>query len=383
MTKQEPVKIAFAIDTINSATAGTEKQLLLLMNSLDRSRFEPHLICLRSSTWLASTTFDFPVMVLDLNTLLSVQSIRAFRHFRAYVRDRNIRVVQTFFLDSNLFGTVAAFLSRVKVIVSSRRNFGKGYWHTPLWLFVLKVLRWMTTFYIANSRTTGDYSVQVEKMKPERMHVICNGLDLRKYDAITPELRRQGRKEFGLTDDELLIGIVANFRPIKNLALFVEMARGIYERYPQARFVMVGDGEEKPALKARIREYGLSSVVRIPGRTEDVLPVVAAMDIGVLCSKAESLSNSIIEYMAAGLPCVVSDIGGNLEALGDTNGLTFKSGDKNDFIDKVEKLILDPDLRRQLGRQASAYVESTYDHKVVTRQHERLYEKYLSGGSKE
>jgi glycosyltransferase involved in cell wall biosynthesis len=146
---------------------------------------------------------------------------------------------------------------------------------------------------------------------------------------------------------------------------------------------MVGDGEEKPALEAKIRECGLSSAVFLPGRTEDVLPAVAAMDIGVLCSRAESLSNSIIEYMAAGLPCVVSDIGGNLEALGADNGLAFRSGDKNDFIDEVEKLILNPDRRCQLGRRARAYVRNTYDHNVVTRQHERLYEKYLSGGSKE
>ena len=316
MTSGQTVGIAFVIDTINGATAGTEKQLLLLMNSLDRSRFEPHLICLRPSPWLTATSFDFPVEVLGLNSLVSVQSVRAFRRFRKYVREQHIQVVQTFFLDANVFGTVAAWLSRVAVIVSSRRNFGKGYWHTPMWLFALKVLRRMTTFYISNSATTADYSIGVEGIPQERMHVVANGLELEKYEAITPELRATSRAGLGLSDDNLLIGIIANFRPIKNLLLFVEMARQVFEKYPFARFVMVGDGEERPGLEAKIEAYGLSSVVECPGQTKDTLPFLAAMDIGVLCSLAESLSNSIIEYMAAGVPCVVSNVGGNIEAIG-------------------------------------------------------------------
>ena len=379
MTAQKPIQIAFVIDTINGATAGTEKQLLLLIKTLDRSRFQPHLVCLRPSPWLEATAFDFPVLVLDLHTLRSVQSIRAFRKFRAYIREHRIAVVQNFFLDSNLFGTIAAFLSRTPVIVSSRRNFGRGYWHTPFWLFMLKVLRRLTTFYIANSRTTADYSVSVEKINPERIHVIYNGLDLSRYEVDSVQLRSLTRRELGVSDDGLLIGIIANFRPVKNLALFVEMAREIHKRYPETRFVMVGDGEERPAVEAQIRAHGISSVVHLTGRLDDVLPTLAAMDIGVLCSRAESLSNAIIEYMAAGLPCAVSEIGGNVEALGAGNGLTFAGDDIQDFVSKVETLILNPDLRAKFARLGRVRAKNTYDYEAVTRKHEDLYEGYLSG----
>jgi len=187
------IRIAFVIDTIETSSAGTEQQLLLLLNNLDRSRFEPHLICLRDSGWLQANELPFPVEIFGLHSLRSFSALTALRRFRRYCRDKRIDIVQSFFVDANLFGTVAARLSGVPVIVSSRRNFGRDYWHTPLWLFVLRRLSSLTTFYISNSRLTADYSVKVEKIRPQNIHVVYNGLDLTQFEAITPKLRAKAR----------------------------------------------------------------------------------------------------------------------------------------------------------------------------------------------
>ncbi|MEW6411022.1 MAG: glycosyltransferase [Candidatus Zixiibacteriota bacterium] len=375
------ITIAYIIDTIATSSAGTEKQLLLLLNNLDRGRFSPHLICLRGSKWLDENRLGVPVTVLGLKSLASFSAVRAFLQLRKYVRKNEIEIIQTFFVDANLFGTVAGFFSRVPVIVSSRRNVGMGYWHTPMWLRILRVLRRMTTCYIANSKFTANYSIDVERLDPARVHVVYNGLDFEKYERLNKDFRRQCREELGITDKEILIGIVANLRKIKNLSLFVEAARIVHAGHPDTRFVMVGEGEERGALESKIGDYGLTEVVKLTGQVTDPLPVLAAMDIAALCSKGESLSNSIIEYMACALAVVASDVDGNREALGEGNGLLFKSGDEKDFSEKIEQLILDPEMRKQLGQKARVHAHKTYGRAAALRRHQELYERYASSGA--
>ncbi len=372
------IRIAYVIDKIETPSAGTEKQLLLLLRHLDQSRFEPHLLCLRNSEWEQTTRLAVPVTVLGLESLRSPSAIAIARRFRRYCRENHIDIVQSFFTDANLFATVAARYAKVPVIGASRRNLGKGNWHTPTWLFILRRLAKMTDFYIANSSLIGDYTIDAERVPRDRMHVIYNGLDLAQFETITPEMRRSTREKYGVTDDEVLIGILANIRPIKNHALFVDAAAVIHERYPQARFMIVGDGYGRPSVEEAIARHGLGDVITMTGQLRETLPILAALDIGVLCSRGESLSNSIIEYMAASLPSVVSDVGGNREAVGDKFGLVFKDNDRDGMVTALEKLIRDADLRRQLGDGAAAYARATYELKASIARHEQLYEDCLA-----
>jgi glycosyltransferase involved in cell wall biosynthesis len=141
---------------------------------------------------------------------------------------------------------------------------------------------------------------------------------------------------------------------------------------------MVGEGEERPILEKNIEEYGLMEVVTLTGQLQETLPVLAAMDIATLCSSGESLSNSIIEYMACSLPVVVSDVEGNREALGEGNGLVFRSGDRKDFSDKLEQLILDPQMSQNLGCKAREYARISYEQSSNVEKHQKLYEQYAS-----
>ena len=121
----------------------------------------------------------------------------------------------------------------------------------------------------------------------------------------------------------------------------------------------------------------------LTGQVTDVLPLLAAMDIGVLCSKGESLSNAIIEYMVASLPCVVSDVGGNREAIGGEHGLVFPGDDVDGMVEQLERLIENPELRNQLGRSGERYARETYEYSVVVGQHEELYNRYLAASGRD
>ena len=368
------INIAYIIDTIESPNAGTEKQLLMLIENLDRKRFSPHLVLLRNSTWLKDCNLPCPVHIVNLPSFKSLHLLRAFMVFRKYCKKHNIAILQTFFRDANIFGTLAAYLARVKTIISSRRNYGLGYWHNRYWLIILRALRHITCCYISNSRITADYTGMSENVSRDKLHVIHNGLCLESFKEITSEDRESHRSSLGIKPNEILVGCTSNLRPIKNLPLFIRVAASIHNKYPHTRFIIVGDGPEEAMLRKMISDYSLENVFALAGQQDDVLPFLSAMDIGVLCSKSESLSNSIIEYMAAGLPCLVSDVGGNLEAIGYENGFSFKSDDEKGFISKLERLIIDKLLRSDIGRRAKVYAFSNYDHKHMVRLYQEIYQ---------
>jgi len=149
-----------------------------------------------------------------------------------------------------------------------------------------------------------------------------------------------------------------------------------YKKYPHTRFLIVGDGPERENLQKMILDYCLEHVFILAGRQDNVYPFLSSMDIAILCSKSEGFSNSIIEYMAAGLPCVVSDVGGNSEAVGYKYGFLFKNDDQKDFFSKLELLILDEQLRLGIGQNAKNYALSNYDHKEIVKQYQNIYYKY-------
>ena len=116
------IKIAYVIDTIESPTAGTEKQLLLLIKHLNRSRFEPHLCVLRSSKWLREEFSECPVFEVGVNSFKRPRSYVGILKFAIFLKNERFNIVQPFFRDSSIVGIIAANLARVKTVVGTRRN---------------------------------------------------------------------------------------------------------------------------------------------------------------------------------------------------------------------------------------------------------------------
>jgi len=370
------LNIAYVIDTIETPNAGTESQLLMLLRGLDRSRFSPHLIVLKNSNWLTRNNLPFPVYNLDLKKLLSLKFLASLIRFKKYIKKHNIVIVQTFFRDANVFGTLAAYFSRIGVIISSRRNHGLGYWHNRYWLMLLKVLKIFTTIYIANSQTTKNYTVESEQVNPNKVLVIYNGLDTNRYTQLRRQRREVYRRSLGILPGQVLIGVIANLREVKNLPLFIKVAAILSKKYPDTRYIVVGDGPERDKLQTMINNFSLDGRVILAGEQDDVSPFLCSMDVGVLCSKSESLSNSILEYLATGLPSVVSNVGGNLEAIGYRNGLSFESNNLEDLCVKLEVLIVDSDLRKSLGSWGKSYACRKYNYKNIVKQYEGVYEQF-------
>jgi glycosyltransferase involved in cell wall biosynthesis len=184
-------------------------------------------------------------------------------------------------------------------------------------LVLQKLLNRIPDTFVANSEATRQWAHQTEGVALNRIRVIHNGF-AGGFAPVSDDRRKAARELRGLPQGVPVAGIVANLRPVKRIDVFLRAAASVAKEFPTARFLVVGEGNERGKLEALCAELGLTAQVMFLGRRSDVMDIMAAFDVGVLSSDSESFSNAVVEYMAAGLAVAATDVGGCREALGDS-----------------------------------------------------------------
>lgn len=192
--------------------------------------------------------------------------------------------------------------------------------------------------------------------------VIPNGFEVGMFSSQV-DLRHAVREEFGLDADSLIIGQVARYHPMKGHQALLQAAAAIVPRHPRARFVLVGHGvtPDNLALAEPIRDLGLADKVVLAGERADVPKLMAAMDVVVSASEwGEGFPNVLGEAMAAGVPCVATDVGDSASVIGDCGNLVA-AGDAAALARAIgELLALPPEQRAALGARARERVRAQY-----------------------
>jgi glycosyltransferase involved in cell wall biosynthesis len=370
--KLSKIKIGYVIDTIATSSAGTEKQLLMLLRGLDREIFEPWLICLRPAPWLNDLKADFEMTIFDFKSLSRPKALYQLRKMIRFFKQKRFDIIQTFFVDANIIGTIAARMAGCQTLISSRRNI--GYWHTSFHRMWLKLLGRWTDYYLGNSEAIVRMTIDAEAARPEKVKVIYNGLDLEVFKNIPNDEGAVLRQKWGVSENDILIGMAANLRPVKNIESFINAAMKLVNQYNNLKFVVIGEGSERNKYEQMIGVEGLKKRFLLPGRHNDIRPCLAAFDMAVSCSHSESFSNSIIEYMAAGLPVAASAVGGTPEAIIDgQTGVLFDINDPNGVTSALKKLIDNIDTAREMGMRARKKAFTEYSREVMIERHEEFY----------
>lgn len=365
------IKIAFIIDTIESPTAGTEKQLLMLIKYLDRSRFAPTLLVLWSSPWLENEFDLCPLEVIYFRSFFSLGSYWHFFKFVRFLGNQKFDCLQTHFIDSNIIGIFAAKFARIPHVISSRRD--QGYWHTLGKLFLFKVLNRWVSYFVANCHATSKWASEAEGISLERIKVIFNGAELDQFIPITIDKKRAIRREIKFQDGDIVVGIVANLRPVKRIDIFLSAAALVSAILPKAKFLVVGDGEQRPELERLAGELGISDKTTFLGKRTDVPRILAAFDIAVLSSDSESFSNAIVEYMATGLPVIATDVGGCREMIEDgVNGYVVPPSEPANMAEQIIELVNNSDLA-QIGKNNREKALKLCSSVAMVDSFERLY----------
>lgn len=177
------------------------------------------------------------------------------------------------------------------------------------------VISKLTDRFVAVSGDVRDRLVRYEGLDRDQIEVIYTGAT--ESRDLTETERLELRREWGFTPDDFVVGTVGRQDPIKNLPMLVEAFAGCAIKMPQLGGLVVGDGPEADNLKRLVERKGLADRIRLTGFHEDARKMVECMDLFVLCSLSEGTSMALLEAMAAGVPVVVTDVGGNPEVVED------------------------------------------------------------------
>jgi glycosyltransferase involved in cell wall biosynthesis len=221
--------------------------------------------------------------------------------------------------------------------------------------------------------------MEQERIPDAKLEIITNGVDLARFANGRPA--GTVRQALGVSASAPLVGIVAMLRPEKAHDVFLRAAARAAAHVPEARFLIIGDGPTRPQLEALAAELGLQGKVLFLGARSDVPELVKAIDLAVLSSHpvVETLSNAVLEYMAAGKPVLATRVGSVPEQVQDgVTGCLVDPGDWQALGDRIAELLLDADRARRMGQAGRALVEARYTIDRMVRGHERLFERLLN-----
>jgi sugar transferase (PEP-CTERM/EpsH1 system associated) len=244
-----------------------------------------------------------------------------------------------------------------------------------------RLLAPFVTQYVALSADLEHYLVDAIGIGADRVSRICNGVDERKF---SPSARLAAVDS--PADAPLVVGTVGRLDEVKGQHILVEAVAALLRDAPgrraRLRVVICGDGPTRASIESCIASHGLQDVVEVLGERADVPDVLRSLDVFLLPSLAEGISNTILEAMACGLPVVATDVGGNSELVAEgESGYLVPPADPHALAAAIARYLDDAELRRRHGREARAEIERTFSLSGMVRRYGDLYRAALTAAA--
>jgi len=349
---EQPIRILRLIVRLN--VAGPTLQAILLTNALQDQGYETHLACGGSpeeadSMLYVAQEYDVdPTYVPELFPYLSpLRNYRAFLAIRRLIREVQPDIVHTHTTTAGFLGRIAARMSGVPVVVHTLHTHPfQGYYNrlrTNLFIFMERIgARFSDSIITLSESLRRELVEEYDITSKNRITVLPLGFDLSSFAAVE---RKQGtfREAWNIPANAPLVGIIGRLLPVKNHRLFLRAAALVRAQRPEARFVIVGNGEQREPLREFAAELGLTDAVTFTGWQQDVEQIYSDLDVLVTSSLNEGTPVPIIEALAAGCPVVATRVGGIPDLLdGGRLGALVESGDENALAAAILKTIQNP-----------------------------------------
>jgi glycosyltransferase involved in cell wall biosynthesis len=357
---------------------GSERQLAEIAKGLNPARFTVHVGCFRPDGFHSTelSRQGIPILHLPVYSFRSIAAITGAWQLGRYLRRHRIRLVHSFDTPMNCFAAPVARVFGTPVVLSSQRasRLLSSRWEQ----LVLRFTDRLVDAVVVNCEAMRRHMMEDEGVQPEQLRLCYNGLDTGRFQPL-PRQRPPV-----LAGASLVIGVVCALRPEKGLPTLLEALSKVVSGSASAqrsglRLVVVGSGAMLETLQEMSNRFGLQDRCHFEPSTADVALWLRAIDIFVLPSLSEALSNALMEAMACGCAVVASQVGGNPELVSDgTTGLLFEAGNASELADRLEHLIFEEDLRIRLGLAASTSVRERFSLEASVRRMEEIYRELLA-----
>ncbi|HET6724911.1 MAG TPA: TIGR03088 family PEP-CTERM/XrtA system glycosyltransferase [Gammaproteobacteria bacterium] len=366
--------VVFSLDV-----GGLENGLVNLINHMP-DRYRHVVICLSHFTDFRTRIRRPGVRVLALHK-------RPGKDFRVYIRLwRLLRRLQPQIVHTRNYGSmdtaVVAALANVPFRVHGEHGWDMVDLHGDnlKYRVLRRMLRPLIQRHVAVSKDLGAWLTERVRIPGEQVSAICNGVDTERFhpvDEAEHAIAVQAGDEFG--PDKFLIGTVGRLDAVKDQATLIRaFAELVHERpalRERARLVIIGDGPLHGELRALLEQEGLSRLCWLPGNRDDIPALLRGLDLFVLPSLNEGISNTILEAMASALPVVASRVGGNSELVVDgETGQLVPPSDPAGLARAIDPYLAAPEKAAAMGRAGRRRVEQEFSLNAMVAAYTRLYD---------
>lgn len=371
MSLPKPRHILIAVRELS--IGGSEKQACLVARLLDPRLFRVTVGCfvpqgLRRAELDAA---GIPVMELPVRSFATWKLPGTAYHVRRLLQREEVSLVHSFDYPTGIFFAVALSGGSGIPLLTSLRSYRRLI--PQPYRFLLQRAERFSDGIVLNSAEVRDDLIRREGMAANRLHLLYNAVDPAEFPP-PPDVSARPRPP-ELQGASLVIGCVCGIRVEKNLPTLMRAVHALRTEFPALRLVLVGSGPAEPEIEALRRELRMEDICVLQPQTPRAQPWLAAIDIFVLPSLSEALSNALLEAMSAECAAVASRVGGNPEIIDSgENGLLFPAGDVAALRDALRSLIVDPVRRRTLAAAGRESVARRFSPAAAAANLGRLYE---------
>lgn len=370
------MKIVHIINDL--AIGGAEMMLYKLVSQMDKNEFDIQVVSLTDTDKIGNKIEDLGIPVKTLNMKRGLPDPRSIYKLTMWLRRIKPDIVQTWMYHANLIGGLASLNDRkIPIIWGIRQGRLEKKYFKKTTFWTAKMCAYLSSYIpiwiVCNSNASKRFHTNLG-YSADKMKVIPNGFDLIVFSA-NEKTRKRIRKELGVSDQTIIIGLIARFHPNKDHFNFCKAAGILHKTKSNVHFVLCGDGisSHNTNLMRWINEAGISSTIHLLGPRSDIPSVMASLDVATTSSYIEGFPNVVGEAMASCVPCVATDVGDSNIIVEET-GFVVPPKDPVALAQAWNKMIdMGQEKRKHLGLIARQRIEKYFAIEKITKQFESLY----------
>ncbi len=293
------------------------------------------------------------VYYLDLKNIFDLGII--FR-YRKLLKDFSPDVQVNYLIHADIFGRIFGKIFGVKKIVPYIRNIHRG---KPFLMFLDKLTLPLADFILTNSETAKKYYIEKMRAKKDKIKCIPNAVDISRFENIVVN-RNEKLKELEIDEKKFIIGCVARLEKQKDIPILIKAFSEVNKKNPETHLLIIGHGKEKENIEKMTADLNLKGKITMLEKRTDMPELYQIMDIFVLPSLNEGMSNALLEAMASKKLIITSNIEENTELIKEGfSGLIFISGDEKNLAEKINFLFSN-NISGKFNKNAFETVQKKY-----------------------
>lgn len=369
MTNDSPLRVLHLVRSMR--VGGLEKVVLDLTRGLHERGVQSYLGCLLDAgEWAGQAAVEG----CWEGSLGQCGPVRMLRDLCRFVRANHIDLIHTHNSHPHKYGVPVSLLTGVPLVHTKH---GRNWPDNPRWVWFSRQLSRFTRVVVPVSRDIERIVVEIEKVPRRKVRLILNGVDTERFKperqsgtaaslmlgkaAEARRTRTLARISRGIPEKAFVVGSIGRMSAEKCYPALVRMCASLRAQHPRAFLVIVGDGPARETVAKAVVDSGMAARCLLPGVRSDVAGWLRCFDVFVLSSDQEGTSITLLEAGASGLPCVVTDVGGNGEIVRDSvTGYVVPFGDEGAFVAALTELAGNTGQRVAMGRAGRERIRSTY-----------------------